>query len=111
VHSRTWKKFESRCADRLGGRRIPVTGIDRHGADVEHPLFNYQCKLRRGQPSYLREWLSGIVGTATEAGRIGIVIWKEPGRKDDEALVVLRLKDWQDLHGKAADSERFNEWV
>lgn len=95
----TWKNFERRCAARLGGRRIPVTGIDRHGADVEHDVFSYQCKLRRGQPSYLREWLAGIVGSAATSGKVGIVIWKEPGRRDDEALVVLRLKDWQDLHG------------
>lgn len=94
----TWKGFERRCAERLGGRRIPVTGIDRHGADVEHPMFNYQCKLRQG-PDYILDWLKGIVGTATAAGKIGVVIWKQPGHRDDEALVVLRLKDWTDLHG------------
>jgi hypothetical protein len=95
----TWKGFERRCAARLGGRRIPVTGIDRHGEDVVHPVFGYQVKLRRGVPSYLREWLTGIVGTAKANNRIGVVIWKEPGKRDDEAIVVLRLKDWQDLHG------------
>lgn len=100
----TWKGFERRCAARLGGKRIPVTGVDRHGADVEHAIFSYQCKLRRGMPSYLREWLTGIVGTAKVNNRIGVVIWKEPGKRDDEAVVVLRLKDWQDLHGVPVDA-------
>jgi hypothetical protein len=98
-----WKGFERRCASRLGGKRRPVTGMDRGDGDAFTEMFEYQCKLRQGQPSYLREWLSGIVGTATARNRIGVVIWKEPGagRPDDDALVVLRLKDWTDLHGKA----------
>ena len=101
----TWKGFERRCAALLGGRRIPVTGIDRHGADVTNELFDVQCKLRAGQPSYLKEWLRGIVASATARQRIGIVIWKEPGRgkNDEDALVILRLKDWIELHGEAGE--------
>jgi hypothetical protein len=29
-----------------------------------------------------------------------VVIWKEPNGRDDDAVVVLRLKDWKALHGK-----------
>jgi hypothetical protein len=36
----TWKSYERRVAADLGGRRIPVSGIDRDGADVECPMFN-----------------------------------------------------------------------
>jgi len=50
-------------------------------------------------PSYLRSWLDGICGAAAAANRIGIVIWTEPGRRDESAVVVLRLRDWIDLHG------------
>lgn len=97
-----WKGFERRCAKALGGRRRPVTGIDRGDGDVFTEMFEIQCKSRQGQPSYLREWLNGIVQTAKDRNRIGIVIWKEAGRgyPDGEALVVLRLSDWIDLHGK-----------
>jgi hypothetical protein len=99
---KAWKGFERRVATRMGGRRRPVTGIDRGDGDAFTELFEVQCKLRRGQPSYLRDWLSGIVSSATPRGRIGVVVWKEPGRgrEDDDALVVLRLRDWIDLHGK-----------
>lgn len=105
-----WKQFEWRCAKRLGLRRRPVTGIDRGDGDVFNELFEVQCKVRKGQPSYLREWLSGIVATAKARGRVGIVIWKESGtgRPDSEALVVLRLADWIDLHGNPEVSAALN---
>lgn len=106
-----WKQFERRCAKRLGMARRPVTGIDRGDGDVFNAMFEAQCKVRGGQPSYLREWLSGIVATAKARGRIGIVIWKEsgPGHPDGEALVVLRLSDWVELHGDTAVSAAMNE--
>ena len=95
---KAWKAFERRVAERVGGRRIPVTG-ERDGADVVSEKFVYQAKLRRGLPSYLREWLRGIVSAGERKNSIGIVIWKSPRALDDDAVVVLRLKDWQALHG------------
>ena len=98
---KAWKAFERRVAKKMGGIRIPVTGA-REGADVAGGPFVYQCKLRRGMPSYLRQWLRGIVGAAERnADEVtGVVVWKEPGGRDDDSVVVLRLKDWQALHGK-----------
>ena len=96
---KSWKAFERRLAKRLGGKRIPVTG-ERDGADVDAGPFVYQAKLRRGLPSYLREWLRGIVAAGERSGgATGVVVWKAPNARDDDAVVVLRLKDWQDLHG------------
>ena len=96
---KSWKAFERRLAKRVGGKRIPVTGLDRAGADVVAGPFVYQAKLRRGLPSYLREWLRGIVAAGERKNAIGIVVWKAPRALDDDALVILRLKDWQALHG------------
>ena len=95
---KSWKAFERRLAGRVGGRRIPVTG-ERDGADVSAFPFVYQAKLRRGLPSYLRDWLRGIVAAGERAGATGVVVWKAPNARDDDAVVVLRLKDWQDWHG------------
>ena len=95
---KSWKAFERRLAARVGGARIPVTG-ERDGADVIAGPFVYQAKLRRGLPSYLRDWLRGIVAAGERSGTIGVVVWKAPRTLDDDAVVVLRLKDWQDLHG------------
>ena len=82
----------------MGGRRIPVTG-ERGGADVDAGPFVYQAKLRRGLPSYLREWLRGITAAGDRLNAVGVVVWKAPHARDDDAVVVLRLKDWQALHG------------
>ena len=97
---KAWKAFERRIAARVGGKRIPVTG-ERDGADVVAGPFVYQAKLRRGLPSYLRDWLRGIVAAGERCGSTGVVIWKAPNARDDDAVenVVLRLKDWQDWHG------------
>ena len=68
---KSWKAFERRLAARVGGARIPVTG-ERDGADViVDNAFSYQCKLRRGLPSYLRDWLRGIVAAGERSGTTG----------------------------------------
>lgn len=94
----TWKAYERRVAQDLGGRRIPVTGIDRHGADVETPLFFCQIKLRRSLPAWLFDWLGGICSTTPE-GKVGILILRKPRQEDNDALVVVRYRDWVALHG------------
>lgn len=105
-----WKNFERRIAKRIGGHRRPVTGLDRGDGDAFTDMFEIQCKVRNGQPSYLREWLHGIVTTAAARGRIGVVVWKEPGRghDDDDALVVMRWRDFVDLHGDVKGSHDEN---
>ena len=85
-----------------------MTGVDRDGADFENALFSAQCKLRKGMPGYLRVWLDGICRVAKDKDRIGIVIWKEPGKGkcDDDAVVLVKWKDWVALHGDVVESER-----
>ena len=90
---KSWKKFEREVANRLGGRRLPCTG-EKDGVDVDAGPFVYQCKLRRGLPSYLRDWLRGIVAAGERSGATGVLVWKQPNTRDDDSLVILRLKDW-----------------
>lgn len=94
----TWKRRERVIAKQLGGQRIPVTGIDRDGADVVTPLFHVQAKLRRSLPSWLWRWMGGIVAT-TPAPKVGILVLMTPGQDQGDALVVLRYRDFVDLHG------------
>lgn len=97
---KSWKAFERRIAARHGGQRIPVTG-ERHGADVLTPLFAIQTKLRKGFPTWLSDYLDGIRATAARHGKIGVLVLKAPRVRDANAMVLLSLKDWEDLHGKA----------
>ena len=96
----TWKSAERRCAVDLNGKRIPVTGIDRDGADVVTPLFHAQIKLRKALPVWLWAWLGGIRGDAQPHGKIGILILKKPRQADVDGLVVLSYGDFVDLVGK-----------
>ena len=76
-----------------------MTG-ERDGADVVDAFgFVYQVKLRSGLPAYLRQWLRGITEAGKRSNAVGVVVWKAPGALDDDAVVVLRLKDWQARHG------------
>ena len=69
----TWKASERRVASDLLGQRIPVTGVDRDGADVITPLFHVQVKLRKSLPQWLWDWLRGIVGDAAPHRKIGVL--------------------------------------
>lgn len=100
---KSWKAFERRIARDHGCERIPVTG-ERHGADARNAMFSIQTKLRKAIPKCIREWSDQICATATRERRIGVLIVKEPGKRDDHALVILRYRDWCDLHGSQAEA-------
>jgi len=97
MSDRAWKASVSGLAGQLGTQRIPVTG-ERAGADFRDGMFAYQAKLGRRCPAYLREWLAGIVAAGDRRRLVGVVIWKPKGTRDREALVVVRFRDWCDLH-------------
>lgn len=96
-----WKRAERMIAKDCGGQRIPVTG-ERHGSDVDHPLFCFQLKVRRALPAWLFTWLSGIVATASKTNRVGVLVLNLPRRPRRGALVILRWDDWCALHGSPA---------
>ena len=105
---RGWKRAERMIAKDCGGQRIPVTG-ERHGADVSHPLFKVQLKVRRALPAWLFDWLGGIVAAAKPSESIGVLVLNRPRSPRRHALVILRWEDWCALHGAppvAQDEER-----
>ena len=99
----TWKGAERRVAADLGGARIPVTGIDRCGADVESSVFCVQVKLRKALPEWLWRWLGGVRSDAQPKGKVGILVLKKPRQKDVDGLVVMSYGDFVDLHGRVDD--------
>jgi len=101
----TWKAWENYVGKTLGGRRIPVTGIDRADRDVEAGMFDYQLKLRKSLPAWAFEWMAGICGTANERGKVGVLILRTPRMKNADALVVVRFSDWVLLHGSPGGAE------
>lgn len=102
---KSWKAYERRMCKDAGTERIPVTG-ERHGADGQTGMFCYQFKLRQVVPWWIIDWLAGIVNKAIETDRVGVLVLKRPGDLDRDSLVVVRWKDWVDLHGAPNARER-----
>lgn len=99
MSDRGWKQFERRVSRDHGVERRPNTG-ERDGSDaMPHPLFCFQMKLRKSVPKCIREWSDGIHRAAQRDGKVGVLIVKEPGLRDDNALVIVRYRDWVELHG------------
>jgi len=98
---KAWKAFERRVARDHGCERTPVSGRqqDKGGLDWENAMFCAQVKLGYNEPGYLRKWLDGITRHAEARQKVGIVIWKPKQAHDENALVILRYRDWLDLHG------------
>jgi hypothetical protein len=99
-----WKRRERAVARLFGGRRIPVTGLDRHGADVDTPRLLIQVKHGHRRPAFLKAWLDGICDQATHVGRVGVVVWTTAGEPTADAVVVLRAVD---LKALLASGNRF----
>lgn len=97
---KSWKATERRMARDVGTERIPVTG-EREGADFEDHIACYQLKVRRMIPGWMWSWLAGIQATATRKGRIGVLVLKRPGERDEASIVILSWRDWVELHGSA----------
>ena len=45
-----------------------------------------------GLASYLREWLRGIVAAGGRKNATGVVVWKAPREKDDDATAPLAFR-------------------
>ena len=94
MSDRAWKAAERRHAGDVGTTRIPVTGVDRAGADFTDARCAYQLKVRRALPSWLFDWLVGIVSTAARTNRIGVLVVNRPRQPRADALVIVRWADW-----------------
>lgn len=106
-----WKQFERRMSRDFGVERLPNTG-QRDGSDnAPHPMFCFQFKLRKVIPLIFFDWLAGIVATAARQGKIGVLVLKTPRKRDIDSLVVLRWKDWVDLHGPMTTNEAIQSLV
>ena len=98
-----WKQYERRVCRRYGVERKPVSGrqTNKHGADnEEHPVFVIQCKLDKSLAKHVVETVLGTARKAEEVNKVGIVHWKIPGMRDENSIIMLRQKDWLDLHGE-----------
>lgn len=91
-----WKAHERAIAKRLGGKRAGPTG--RRNSDVLLPLLAVECK-ERATPTLWLEAALNQSQTAAQSDQIPIVIIHWKGQRHDRDIVMLRLTDFEDLHG------------
>ena len=102
-----WKKVELAFAVRLGGRRIPVTGRERGWApDVAHRWLAIEIKSRKRALSVIAEMMDQAVKAAAwylrrdpSNPRLPIGIYHVSGTHLDNALVFMRLRDFEAWFG------------
>ena len=88
-----WKSTERHIAAMLGGKRIPILG--REGPDIQHEVWAPEVKERKRLPGWLREAVTQAV-VGAPSGKLPMVVLHAAGDKYDEALVVVRMRDWLD---------------
>lgn len=101
----TWKNFERRVAAALGGQRIPASGNGAIKGDVRHDLLLIECKYGAQVPKKLHDWMAEAVrDAATETKNRGadtpLVPMLVVGQPRAEALVIVRLKDFEAVEGE-----------
>ena len=91
---RGWKTAERRIAEEFGGVRVPISGRALGDApDIDHPTLSIEVKSRKRLP----KWLEGAVAQAEAAAKqpqLPVAVLHQDGRRYQDALVVLRLKDF-----------------
>ncbi|GIV58379.1 MAG: hypothetical protein KatS3mg042_1292 [Rhodothermaceae bacterium] len=96
---KTWKAVERKVAERLGGRRVPVTGRSRGDApDVAHAWLSIEIKHRARLPAWIEDAMLQAEAAARE-DQLPVAVLHERGRRHDEDLVVLRLRDFEAWFG------------
>jgi len=82
---RGWKQFERRIGRLLGGDR---TWKD--DQDFSTPLFSGECKLLRDVPKFVYKRLEQAERNSPK-GKFPVCIVKEHGKRDENAVVMIRF--------------------
>ena len=92
-HSKAYH-YEVRLAKRLKGTRI----IDQSAGDCDI-ISSWLCveAFQKPIPQYIKDELNQAIKAAAKRywKHLPIVVWREKNRPDDEALVIIRLADWE----------------
>ena len=86
--------YEKRYEDIFKARRI----VDQSGGscDLISPHLAIEI-FQKPIPQYLKDELAQAVNSAGR--RLPIAVWREKGKKDLDALVIIRLSDWLEWYG------------
>lgn len=94
-----WKQAEREIAEKLGGKRVPVTGRTLGSApDIDHADFGLEVKTRESLPKWLRHAFDQAKACSRLAGKVPMVVLHEVGERYDQAYVIVQLQDVEHLN-------------
>jgi len=93
-NKRAGRAYQQKMAKRLGGKSVGTI----EGQDIEHAIWSIECKKRKSFVG--QSFMDQAVRNCPE-GKTPLVIVHVTGQRHESDLVMMRLKDWEDLYGKA----------
>ena len=96
-----WKQYERRISRLFGVERKGILG----GADFETAHLAGETKVLAKLP----KWLLDVYGQANSncpMGKHPIIVVKKKGRKDDNAFVIMRLKNFMSCFFEKEDAPK-----
>ena len=72
--------------------------------DVETNAYSVEVKSRKRLPAWLEDAVCQAEANASD-GKLAIVVLHQVGRRHDNDLVVVRLKDFEDFFGDVEASD------
>jgi len=92
----TWKAVEREICKRLGLERHGPTGVP--APDGTSDWLIAEVKHRKRLPRLIVDGMAQVEQHAT-GQQTAVLVLHEKGQEYDDCLVVLRLREWQELHG------------
>jgi hypothetical protein len=97
VSDKRWKRRERQVAKVFGGKRVGPAGFNT--ADVTHPLLSISVKSRKALPAWAMACLEEARGFRDSNGKAPAVILIGKGMRIRDGILVMRLGDFEQLHG------------
>lgn len=88
--------FEREIANAIGAKRNIGQSRD-GGDDITHEGYRIECK-RRARLGPMVDWMAQVVASCADDSEIPVVVARGDNQ---EALVILRFRDWCTLNGFA----------
>jgi hypothetical protein len=95
------KRAEREVAKRVGGKRIGVLC----GEDIEHAVFSFEVKSR--QTFVASSWMLQAVRNCP-AGKCPAVVVHVHGKRHDDDMVILKMRDFEAWMGETKTKEGTN---
>lgn len=104
----SWKNHERKVAKAFKGTRIYRGGdFSQSVGDIDHPVFQIECKYSSSLPKYLIKWLQQARNYAKATHKLNdpYTLTKTPilvlkARSQEGELVVMTMKDFVDHMGE-----------